>query len=107
MVAEHTLPRITKMTRKKGQVGRKYKGQTKNDVFRAAKAASDDAVASTGLNPTPMGRPPTQKAGVQLLSPPLVAARGTKEREEAMKRGEEPHLQPARYNKATGLLRRW
>ena len=89
------------------KAGKRLKSGTSNPAFAAAKEASDAAVASTGLNPTPMGRPPTQKAGVQLLSPPLVAARGTKEREEAMKRGEEPHLQPARYNKATGLLRRW
>ena len=89
------------------RAGKRQKSGTNNAAQALAKAASDAAVASTGLNPTPMGRPPTQKAGVQLLSPPLVAARGTKEREEAMKRGEEPHLQPARYNKATGLLRRW
>ena len=76
MVAEHTLPRITKITRKKGQVGRKFKGQTKNDLFRAAKAASDAAVASTGLNPSPVGRPTTQEAAAA-LSPPTAPLQGS------------------------------
>ena len=44
------------MPPKKGHVGRKYKGQTKDTNLCAAKAASDDAVANTGLNPSPMGR---------------------------------------------------
>jgi hypothetical protein len=52
------------MPPKKGHVGRKYKGPTKNDFFRAAKAASDAAVASTGLNPSPVGRPTTQEVAV-------------------------------------------
>ena len=52
------------MTRKKNQIGRKYKGQSGNPKQRAAKAASDDATASTGVNPAPMGRPwPTKEGG--------------------------------------------
>ena len=57
MVAEPIKLRVTKMPPKKGHVGRKFKGQSDNLAFRAAKAASDAAVASTGLNPSPMGRP--------------------------------------------------
>ena len=45
------------MPPKKRHVARKRKGQSDNLAFRAAKAASDAAVASTGLNPSPMGRP--------------------------------------------------
>ena len=57
------------MPPKKSHVGRKYKGQSDNPMFRAAKAASDAAVASGKPNPTPMGRPwPTPEAGVQLLT---------------------------------------
>jgi hypothetical protein len=77
--------------------GKKRPKGTNNAAQALAKAASDAAVASTGLNPTPMGRPwPTQEAGVQLLSPPLVAARGTEEREEAMKRGEDAGLRKSK-----------
>ena len=38
----------------------------------AAKKTSDAAVKSTGVNPTPVGRPPTQEAAaaIELLSPP-------------------------------------
>ena len=44
------------MPPKKSRIGRKYKGQSDNPMFRAAKAASDAAFASTGVNPAPMGR---------------------------------------------------
>jgi len=68
------------MPPKKGHVGRKYKGQSDNLAFRAAKAASDAAVASTGLNPSPMGRPwPTQEAAAA-LSPPTAPLQGSEKR---------------------------
>ena len=61
------------MTRKKSHVGRKKKRSSKDANLRAKKDASDAAVASTGVNPAPMGRPwPTKEAGVQLLSPPTA-----------------------------------
>ena len=63
------------MPPKKGHIARKRKSQTKNPMFRFAKAASDAAVANTGLNPTPVGRPPaggrlspTQEAGAATAS---------------------------------------
>ena len=66
------------MPPKKGHVGQKRKGQSGNLKQRAANAASDAAVASTGLNPAPMGRPwPTKEAGVQLLSPPTAPLAST------------------------------
>ena len=64
------------MPPKKGHVGRKFKGQSDNLAFRAAKAASDAAVASTGLNPNPVGRPPTQEAAAA-LSPPTAPLQGS------------------------------
>ena len=68
------------MPPKKGHVARKRKGQSDNLAFRAAKAASDAAVASTGLNPTPMGRPwPTQEAAAA-LSPPTAPLQGSEKR---------------------------
>ena len=64
------------MPPKKGHVGRKYKGQSYNPAFRAAKAASDATVASTGLNPSPVGRPTTQEAAAA-LSPPTAPLQGS------------------------------
>ena len=59
--------------RKGFQAAQKRKGQSGNPKQRAAKAASDAATASTGVNPAPMGRPwPTKEAAAapELLSPP-------------------------------------
>ena len=64
------------MPPKKGHVGQKRKGQTKNPMFRFAKAASAAAVANGQPNPTPVGRPRagsrpspgTQKAGAATAS---------------------------------------
>ena len=64
------------MTRKKSCVGQKRKGQSGNLKQRAAKAASDAAVANGQPNPTPVGRPRagsrpspgTQKAGAATAS---------------------------------------
>ena len=67
------------MPPKKGHVGRKFKGQSDNLAFRAAKAASDAAVASTGLNPSPVGRPTTQEAAAA-LSPPTAPLQGSEKR---------------------------
>ena len=68
------------MTRKKGHVARKKKGQTKDTNLCAAKAASDDAVANGDPNPTPMGRPwPTQEAAAA-LSPPTAPLQGSEKR---------------------------
>ena len=67
------------MPPKKGHVGRKYKGQTKDTNLCAAKAASDDAVANTGLNPSPMGRPSTQEVAAA-LSPPTAPLQGSEKR---------------------------
>ena len=64
------------MPPKKGHVARKRKGQTKDTNLCAAKAASDDAVASTGLNPSPVGRPTTQGAAAA-LSPPTAPLQGS------------------------------
>ena len=58
---------------------------TNNLAFAAAKAASDAAVKSTGVNPTPVGRPPTQEADPELLSP-------TEKRAAAMGSGEDAGL---------------
>ena len=58
------------MTRKKSQMGRKYKGQSGNPKQRAAKAASDAATASTGVNPAPMGRPWPTKEGAAAMERP-------------------------------------
>jgi len=56
---------------------KRHQGKTTNNVtFAAAKAASDAAVASTGLNPSPMGRPPTQEAAAA-LSPPTAPLQGS------------------------------
>ena len=52
--------------------GKKQKSGTNNAAFAAAKAATDAAVACTGVNPAPMGRPwPTKEAAAapELLSP--------------------------------------
>ena len=64
------------MPPKKGHVARKRKGQSNNTMQRAAKAASDAAVASTGLNPSPVGRPTTQEAAAA-LSPPTAPLQGS------------------------------
>jgi hypothetical protein len=63
------------MTRKKGHVARK-KGQTKDTNLCAAKEVSDAAVASTGLNPSPVGRLTTQEAAAA-LSPPTAPLQGS------------------------------
>ena len=85
------------MTRKKNQIGRKYKGQSGNPKQRAAKAASDAATASTGVNPAPMGRPwPTKEAGVQLLSPPTAPLRGSEKRCAEQAAGEDSGLKRVR-----------
>ena len=56
---------------------KRHQGKTTNNVtFAAAKAASDDAVASTGLNPSPVGRPTTQEAAAA-LSPPTAPLQGS------------------------------
>ena len=60
------------MPPKKRRIGRPTKkAGTLNPIQRAAKAASDAAVARGEPNPTPVGRPPTQEAdpAIQLLSP--------------------------------------
>ena len=65
------------MPPKKGHVGRKFKGQSYNPAFRAAKAASDATVTNGDPNPTPMGRPwPTQEAAAA-LSPPTAPLQGS------------------------------
>ena len=57
--------------------GKRHQGKsTSNPAFAAAKEASDAAVASTGLNPTPMGRPTTQEAAAA-LSPPTAPLQGS------------------------------
>ena len=58
------------MPPKKRHIGRpKRKAGTLNPVQRAAKAASDAAVARGEPNPTPVGRPATQEADPEVLSP--------------------------------------
>ena len=64
------------MPRHNGKKRHKPKG-TNDAALAAAKAVSDAAVASTGLNPTPMGRPwPTQEAAAA-LSPPTAPLQGS------------------------------
>ena len=59
------------------KAGKRLKSGTNDAALAAAKAASDVAVASTGLNPSPMGRPwPTQEAAVA-LSPPTAPLQGS------------------------------
>ena len=79
MVAEHTLPRISKMARKKGHIGRLNKQKkpgTKHAEQRAAKAFT-----------SPPGRPSTQE-GMQgaevVLSTPVGLPRGSERRYAAM-----------------------
>ena len=67
------------MPRHNGKKRHKQKGTT-NPAQALAKAASDAAVASTGLNPTPMGHPwPTQEAAAA-LSPPTAPLQGSEKR---------------------------
>ena len=82
------------MPPKKHCIARKRKSESDNPAFRAAKAASDAAVKNGDPNPCPVGRPKNPKKVLEdaLFSPQLVPARGTKEREEAMKRGEDAGL---------------
>ena len=63
------------MPRHNGKKRHKRKGTT-DPGLAAAKAASDAAVATTGLNPSPVGRPPTQEAAVA-LSPPTAPLQGS------------------------------
>ena len=63
------------MPRHNGKKRHKPKGTT-NPAQALAKAASDAAVATTGLNPSPMGRPPTQEAAAA-LSPPTAPLQGS------------------------------
>ena len=67
------------MPRHNGKKRHKRKGTT-DPGLAAAKEASDAAVKSTGLNPTPMGRPwPTQEAAAA-LSPPTAPLQGSEKR---------------------------
>ena len=85
------------MPPKKGHIARKRKSSSKDVNLRAAKAASDAAVASTGVNPAPMGRPwTTKEAGVQLLSPPTAPLRGSEKRCAEQAAGEDSGLKRAR-----------
>ena len=85
------------MPPKKSQMGQKYKSSSKDVNLRAKKAASDAAVASTGVNPAPMGRPwPTKEAGVQLLSPPTAPLRGSEKRCAEQAAGEDSGLKRVR-----------
>ena len=63
------------MPPKKGHVARKRKGQSNNTMQHAAKASAA-AAASTGLNPSPVGRPTTQEAAAA-LSPPTAPLQGS------------------------------
>ena len=59
------------------KAGKRQKSGTNDAALAAAKEASDAAVASTGLNPSPMGRPwPTQVAAAA-LSPPTAPLQGS------------------------------
>ena len=50
--------------------GKRHRPKGTNNAEKAAKkAASDDAVARGEPNPTPVGRPPTQEADPEVLSP--------------------------------------
>ena len=79
------------------KAGKKQKSGTNDAALAAKKAASDAAVASTGVNPAPMGRPwPTKEAGVQLLSPPTAPLRGSEKRCAEQAAGEDSGLKRVR-----------
>ena len=76
--------------RKGFQGAQKKKGQTKNAAQAFAKAASDAAVACTGVNPAPMGRPwPTKEgaAAMERPSPTQEAGDATGSGKKKRKRG--------------------
>ena len=58
------------------KAGKRLKSGTNDADLAAAKAASDAAVATTGLNPSPVGRPTTQEAAAA-LSPPTAPLQGS------------------------------
>ena len=105
MVAEPIPYRVTKMPlkRKGFQAAQKEKGQSGNPMFRANKAASDAAFASTGVNPVPMGRPwPTKEgaAAPELLSPP----HSSEKRAADMAMGKDARLVPGHLKCSSFLL---
>ena len=69
--------------------GKRHRPKGANDATKAAaKAASDAAVANGDPNPAPVGRPPTQEADPEVLSP-------TEKRAAAMSSGEDPGFNSA------------
>ena len=99
------------MPRLKGgfQAAQKKKAKSGNAMQRAAKEASDLAVANGDPNPTPVGRPRKQggAAANQSLSSPAAAPRGSDKRSAAIRDGEDNGLiPPASGEKATKRPRR-
>ena len=66
-----------------------------NPMQRAAKAASDAAVARGEPNPTPVGRPPLMQGDEVVPSTPVGLPRGSERRGDAIAGGEDAGLIPS------------